>query len=965
MKKITSSLFFKVISLVLINSFLLLDIAWAGGTELSVINPTEMLSPSVQISQQVLSDSFNELYELQHLNTVFDMNKIKEMSLPKQMFEQKESKWARGWRKVKDWASETVKLMAQSYKSDKKDDDSDFILGLKSVLLPAFLTTAIIALNFKLGWAGDGTEVVSWMEKYGGALVGIGVGLVGLYKLIRHVFFSVKKATTQKTTETIISVYTGWGGKTLEEELEKRGLKGADVEFLKKEKANVNWSGTSSSNYEEADTIYYKVIKSVIPLLIISAFLTLTPDFVWAGDESFEHMIWRFKHFYIRDFLYWAKTHYIATTAYGLGGVLFLGYLNYLFFISKEKFSKKTVFTITSTFAMAMYSLSIYLSVLMNQAYPGVAFLVWGYIVGAIIIFYNPSSDKVMSIMYESGDQYFAGGTQYDSATIVDEPFTEHTISGKRITEEQAKAAISGQDKKTDTKGVAVETMDMIVTTKGTSVETMDMIVTTKGTVVETMDRVTQYVPEQDSLELLLNAKSSTFNDLNADVLLLCGNDDIGTFKETLRLYKAGKVEKILLTGGYGRLTYPLLVAAKEAKINVEINDQAFITPNHDLENLLLPGTTEYVDLKALSDQKDRTEFKNIVKRSESEIINQIMSDLAVQMGIEVDEKDIYIEKDSTNTPENFKFAISHIEQIKRDLSKNKLVVAYMQTPHQQFRTKASFNRFKREWNDIGVRGISYTIDWDTSILTQDQLIEKTASELWRVLIYAAKGDIAPVYKDKEGLESIPDTYWSKLIDLMKNHHDQTKLKEMLLALSVSEYKEDNDLNDRLKDSGVNISNNAGQFIKWVYSYDFNQIIDDIMCRKDNSLKEKIYGDRSIRSHYAWGGEVMIDIDIFKDVLGSDSESLGALSGKQLSRKDMVIALFGIALDKSKKISNNTREYLIIKARQVASFTKDQKERVALLELINYRLKNGLDGLRKYSSDRLSKIGLDFVLQSI
>ncbi len=52
---------FRFISLVLINAFLMLDIAWAGGTELSVINPNEMLSAPVQISKPDFMKMFSIL----------------------------------------------------------------------------------------------------------------------------------------------------------------------------------------------------------------------------------------------------------------------------------------------------------------------------------------------------------------------------------------------------------------------------------------------------------------------------------------------------------------------------------------------------------------------------------------------------------------------------------------------------------------------------------------------------------------------------------------------------------------------------------------------------------------------------------------------------------------------------------------------------------------------------------------
>ena len=61
----------------------------------------------------------------------------------------------------------------------------------------------------------------------------------------------------------------------------------------------------------------------------------------------------------------------------------------------------------------------------------------------------------------------------------------------------------------------------------------------------------------------LLNANDVSKDNLNADVLFICGNDCLETFSEAINLYKEGKIRKILISGGYGRLTLPLIKAIK------------------------------------------------------------------------------------------------------------------------------------------------------------------------------------------------------------------------------------------------------------------------------------------------------------------------------------------------------------------------------------------------------------------
>ncbi|MCG2712044.1 MAG: hypothetical protein L6416_06945, partial [Candidatus Omnitrophica bacterium] len=325
----------------------------------------------------------------------------------------------------------------------------------------------------------------------------------------------------------------------------------------------------------------------------------------------------------------------------------------------------------------------------------------------------------------------------------------------------------------------------------------------------------------------LLNAQDSTFSELKADLLLLCGNYDIETFKEALRLYNAKKINKILIAGGYGSCTFPLFEAAQKAGFDFEIDEGVFITPDDDLRNLRLPGRNGTVDLEALNNQPDRTEYKKIIPRSESEIINQIMRVLAKQMNVSLDENDIYLETDSTNTAENFELAIPYIKQIKHDLAKEEITVAYMQTPHLQFRAKATFNRFKKDWKNLGVKGISYTIDWDVSKLTQDEIIEKAAAELWRLIIYTAKGDLMPLYGKDEGLDSIPDEYWKRISQLVSqlNPSVREKVKKGLYDLSRTVkinnefvFASENGLRDYLNDKEVVASAWLDSFINFVYS---------------------------------------------------------------------------------------------------------------------------------------------------
>lgn len=64
MNNLLSKSWFRFISIILIQSFLILDIAWAGGTELNLKKNSDTLSAPVEISQQMFNTSFGKLYEM-------------------------------------------------------------------------------------------------------------------------------------------------------------------------------------------------------------------------------------------------------------------------------------------------------------------------------------------------------------------------------------------------------------------------------------------------------------------------------------------------------------------------------------------------------------------------------------------------------------------------------------------------------------------------------------------------------------------------------------------------------------------------------------------------------------------------------------------------------------------------------------------------------------------------------------
>lgn len=64
MNNLSKKMWFKVIAFILINSFLLLDITWAGGGEIFTLKQVDYLSPSLTINNQIVIENFQRLHEI-------------------------------------------------------------------------------------------------------------------------------------------------------------------------------------------------------------------------------------------------------------------------------------------------------------------------------------------------------------------------------------------------------------------------------------------------------------------------------------------------------------------------------------------------------------------------------------------------------------------------------------------------------------------------------------------------------------------------------------------------------------------------------------------------------------------------------------------------------------------------------------------------------------------------------------
>ena len=271
---------------------------------------------------------------------------------------------------------------------------------------------------------------------------------------------------------------------------------------------------------------------------------------------------------------------------------------------------------------------------------------------------------------------------------------------------------------------------------------------------------------------------------LDADVLLVCGNSDLNVYEETLALYAQGKARTVILAGGHGRATIPLIKRALANGMEIMINENQTIN---------IQDRDVLKDLDSL--QQSEMPYPDFVKAvaskiscSEAQIMMQIIRVMAKRRGFSLREKDFYLENELNITKSNFSLSVPLIESIRNDLhleTSCPLRMAFIHRPLEYYRTKSTCCLFAPEWNRLNVSIEGYTIDFDIHDFKLDDAIEVLVTEMWRLLIYSTNNDGNPAY-----LASLPDDTWqaayelvyssmsdklrAKLIDLNNNYLDKT-----------------------------------------------------------------------------------------------------------------------------------------------------------------------------------------------
>ena len=248
------------------------------------------------------------------------------------------------------------------------------------------------------------------------------------------------------------------------------------------------------------------------------------------------------------------------------------------------------------------------------------------------------------------------------------------------------------------------------------------------------------------------------------DIIIL-GNYNLETFREALRVHReSGKKSRMVITGGRGRFIETTIAVAE--KYGVDFTDI-------DRESV---SEAELID-------------KIIIKMVQEE---EEFSDLNVDL------IGIRLESNSSNTPQNIQFYRRDVleKDNNRPLEQGEYNVLFIQTPHQQLRSKATFDKIFPEKN---ITGFSHTVNYDIDGRSRYDTVKDMLEEAWRLLLYSQErgnGTINLHATFRGGADGIPTSFWQNALNLFGglDLDEQYQLAQNLKIIMEKTKKDDKPL---------------------------------------------------------------------------------------------------------------------------------------------------------------------------
>ncbi len=373
---------------------------------------------------------------------------------------------------------------------------------------------------------------------------------------------------------------------------------------------------------------------------------------------------------------------------------------------------------------------------------------------------------------------------------------------------------------------------------------------------------------EREHLENVFNIlvyQDLSKNDLlkeKLDDIVIMGNERLDTFEEALQLINGGVGERIVILGGLGKATIPLIDSAVQHGFRIEISPGTIVDRN------------SWDSIRKAIDEDTK---HKVIQTSEADIIKQIIMQIVdgwpqdyQHLIEEIEKKGI----ENVIVTEGRSTFISKLLVNYRKLLDSENVfnkggghrLLFMQKPHLQLRAKAAFDElFSAELRQGQVSTVSHSVSYDNMENSKYVAFTDVVKEAWRFVIYSnyGKGYINLRNIFPKGIIGIPQRFWDSVNYLFNSLEQKNKkdLSENLMRLMAEE---------ALTIDELNFPDNQAlkEFIENVYASSASQSDKAMLSREQLSLIEKDGGDQAMVSdeeNKFWNDHDMLVLDVIQD----------------------------------------------------------------------------------------------------
>ncbi|MCB4791151.1 MAG: hypothetical protein LHV68_04610 [Elusimicrobia bacterium] len=325
---------------------------------------------------------------------------------------------------------------------------------------------------------------------------------------------------------------------------------------------------------------------------------------------------------------------------------------------------------------------------------------------------------------------------------------------------------------------------------------------------------------------------SAAKENVQADVMVVCGHNDIEVILDAIEVYNSmAKKPKLIITGGVGKGT-PELIASVFKRLGQE--KFSSLTGTQLTEAQIAGWVEEAAGIETKYAQPGFKPFYSKIQElgiTEAKLIRLLFEyELEIKLATQPGESQTcFIEDQSRSSFENAVKSIDILQKLAQ-ASSRPLSVIINQAPYAQLRTFKMFEKLCRKAGIKNTSLASYTTTQTSRVIPIRELL----LEFWRLVLFVGCGDI-----EFEGgiTNSMLTPYWDAFFSLLTSNGNSKEIQESLrgLALGLNKpgpdgksapvYPTSQNLKERLKlNQAEPYQAMLSQLIDWAYDDTFKPL---------------------------------------------------------------------------------------------------------------------------------------------